>query len=111
MARVIFLLINKHYYHVIHGTTEASVRYRKQRMGEAKLVPLQTASQSYESLIGGKSVAAQGGRTIDVICPSDGSIFAKTPRSGQADVDMAVQAHVLPSTLSGVGSPPPSAAG
>src|SRR5690606_30550641 len=35
---------------------------------------------------------AQDGRTIDVICPSDGKVFATLARSGTADVDAAVQA-------------------
>lgn len=46
---------------------------------------------NYSNFISGKASAARDGRTIDVICPSDGQIFATIPRSGSADVDVAVR--------------------
>lgn len=44
------------------------------------------------NLIGGKWVAAADGRTIDVLSPSDGAVFAKIARGTTADVDAAVAA-------------------
>ena len=48
-------------------------------------------------LIGGKSVDSLSGLRIDVVCPSDGKVFASIPASGEADVDRAVKAarHAL----------------
>jgi aldehyde dehydrogenase (NAD+) len=43
-------------------------------------------------LIDGKSVDSLSGQRIDVVCPSDGKVFASIPASGPADVDRAVQA-------------------
>ena len=43
-------------------------------------------------VIGGKSVAASSGSEIDVVCPSDGLVFASIPASGAEDVDRAVHA-------------------
>ena len=47
---------------------------------------------AYRNLIGGRSLAAQDGRTVDAVCPSDGRAFASMPRSGAADVEAAVKA-------------------
>ena len=44
------------------------------------------------NLIGGERVPARDDRTIDVICPSDGLVFAAIARSGAADIDAAVNA-------------------
>jgi aldehyde dehydrogenase (NAD+) len=44
------------------------------------------------NLVGGKRVPAADDRTIDVVCPSDGTLFAAIARSGAADVDAAVKA-------------------
>ena len=44
------------------------------------------------NLIGGKWVAAGDGRTLDVLSPSDGAVFAKIARGGAADVNAAVAA-------------------
>ena len=61
-------------------------------------MPVQAASKAeaesvrgHENFIGGKSQPAQDGRTIDVVCPSDGKVFAAIARSGAADVDAAVR--------------------
>lgn len=44
------------------------------------------------NLIGGADVEALDGRSIDVLCPSDGLAFARIARSGPGDVDKAVAA-------------------
>ncbi len=44
------------------------------------------------NIIGGRLVPALDGRTLDVLCPSDGEAFAAIARSGAADVDAAVGA-------------------
>jgi aldehyde dehydrogenase (NAD+) len=49
------------------------------------------ASATFGNLIGGKGSAARDGRTIDVLCPSDGGVFATIPRSGAEEVDLAVR--------------------
>jgi aldehyde dehydrogenase (NAD+) len=46
----------------------------------------------YENLIGGKWQPASDGRTLDMVSPSDGQVFAKIARGTKADVDAAVQA-------------------
>ena len=43
-------------------------------------------------VIGGKGVAASSGAEIDVVCPSDGLLFASIPASDAEDVDRAVRA-------------------
>lgn len=50
------------------------------------------AIEEYANFIAGKTSPALDGRTIDVICPSDGQVFAAIARSGPADVDAAVKA-------------------
>ena len=50
------------------------------------------ATPLYLNLVGGKRVPAADDRTIDVVCPSDGTLFAAIARSGAADVDAAVKA-------------------
>ncbi len=54
-------------------------------------------SRAFMQLIGGKSVDSLSGLRIDVVCPSDGKVFASIPASGEADVDRAVKAarHAL----------------
>jgi len=42
--------------------------------------------------VDGKLVDSLSGQRIDVVCPSDGEVFATIPASGAADVDVAVQA-------------------
>jgi aldehyde dehydrogenase (NAD+) len=44
------------------------------------------------NIIGGARRPALDGRTIEVVCPSDGLPFAAIPRSGPADIDAAVAA-------------------
>ncbi|WP_274426347.1 aldehyde dehydrogenase family protein [Chelativorans sp. YIM 93263] len=43
-------------------------------------------------IIDGKSVDAVSGERINVVCPSDGQVFASIPASGKADIDQAVGA-------------------
>ena len=50
------------------------------------------ALRAFSNLIGGKSLPARDGRTVDVVCPSDGRAFATLPRSGAAEIDAAVRA-------------------
>ena len=44
------------------------------------------------NLIGGESVPAADGRTIDLVNPTTGEVFARSPQSGEADVDRAYRA-------------------
>jgi aldehyde dehydrogenase (NAD+) len=46
----------------------------------------------YLNLIGRDRRGAKDGRTLEVLCPSDGKPFASIPRSGAADIDDAVRA-------------------
>lgn len=46
----------------------------------------------HANIVDGRRVPAADGRTLDVVCPSDGVVFATMPRSGLADVDAAVAA-------------------
>ena len=46
----------------------------------------------HTNVIGGKSVGASDGATMEVICPSDGRAFARLPRSTAGDIDAAVKA-------------------
>src|SRR3954469_25979013 len=43
-------------------------------------------------VIDGRSVDSLSGLRIDVVCPSDGKVFASIPASAEADVDRAVRA-------------------
>ena len=61
-------------------------------MGEAQLITFYGDNKAYENLIGGNGCAAIDGRWIEVVCPSDGRVFATIPRPGIQDVDLAVQA-------------------
>jgi aldehyde dehydrogenase (NAD+) len=45
-----------------------------------------------KNIICGKSVDSIAGERIDVVCPSDGVVFASIARSRQADVDAAIAA-------------------
>ena len=47
---------------------------------------------AFMNLIDGKSVDSLSGARIDVVCPSDGKVFASIPASGAVDVDRAVKA-------------------
>ena len=51
-----------------------------------------TGSRAFRQVIGGRSVPALSGGEIEVVCPSDGKVFATIPASGEADVDLAVRA-------------------
>jgi acyl-CoA reductase-like NAD-dependent aldehyde dehydrogenase len=44
------------------------------------------------NVIGGRLCGAADGRTLDVLCPSDGLAFAAIARSGPAEIDAAVKA-------------------
>ncbi|QKV19294.1 aldehyde dehydrogenase family protein [Oricola thermophila] len=44
------------------------------------------------NLVAGNRVDAASGERIDVVCPSDGAVFASIPRSAAVDVDAAVAA-------------------
>jgi 1-pyrroline dehydrogenase len=50
------------------------------------------AVKSYQQLIGGKSVDAASGQTLDIENPANGEVIAKVPASAAADVDRAVEA-------------------
>jgi aldehyde dehydrogenase (NAD+) len=47
--------------------------------------------RAFMQVIGGRTVDALSGERIDVVCPSDGRVFASVPASGAADVDRAVR--------------------
>ena len=53
-----------------------------------------TAGQdlAFMQVIDGRHQDAASGERIDVVCPSDGEVFASIPRGRQADVDLAVAA-------------------
>ncbi|TMV04230.1 aldehyde dehydrogenase family protein [Ruegeria sediminis] len=61
-------------------------------MDATELTRPETRLTSYRNLIGGRSVDAQDGRKLDVLCPSDGIAFGSIPRSGAAEIDLAVRA-------------------
>ncbi|MBX3598646.1 MAG: aldehyde dehydrogenase family protein [Rhizobiaceae bacterium] len=46
---------------------------------------------AFMQFVDGRAVDALSGERIDVICPSDGAVFASIPASGAADVDRAVK--------------------
>jgi betaine-aldehyde dehydrogenase len=50
------------------------------------------AAQVLTNFIGGAAVAAQDGRTTDLVNPSTGTVFASAPLSGPADIDAACRA-------------------
>ncbi len=54
----------------------------------------QTTSQgrAFMNVIDGRECEALSEARIDVVCPSDGMVFASIPASGAADVDLAVAA-------------------
>lgn len=51
-----------------------------------------TSVRVFRQVIGGRRADAVSGRRLDVVCPSDGRVFASIPASGAADVDAAVNA-------------------
>ncbi len=48
--------------------------------------------RAFMQVVDGKPVDSLSGERLDVVCPSDGKVFASVPRAGAADVDRAVQA-------------------
>ena len=46
----------------------------------------------FMQVVDGNCVDSLSGERIDVVCPSDGKVFASIPASGKADVDRAVGA-------------------
>ena len=46
--------------------------------------------RAFMQIVGGKPVDSLSGERIEVVCPSDGKVFASIPASGKADVDRAV---------------------
>lgn len=48
--------------------------------------------EAFMQVVDGQKVDALSGRRIDVVCPSDGQVFASIPAAGEADVDRAVKA-------------------
>ena len=50
------------------------------------------AGPFHATFVGGADVEAVDGRTLDVVCPSDGLPFARIARSGAPDVAQAVAA-------------------
>jgi aldehyde dehydrogenase (NAD+) len=46
--------------------------------------------KEYFSFIDGEFAGARSGQTIDMVCPSDGRVFATIPRSAAEDIDQAV---------------------
>jgi aldehyde dehydrogenase (NAD+) len=46
----------------------------------------------FMQVVDGDPVDSLSGERIDVVCPSDGKVFASVPASGKADVDRAVRA-------------------
>jgi len=50
------------------------------------------ALKAYGNIIDGRIGPARDGRTIEVLCPSDGAAFATIPRAGATEIDEAVAA-------------------
>ena len=48
--------------------------------------------RAFMQIVDGKPVDSLSGERIEVVCPSDGKVFASIPASGKADVDRAVDA-------------------
>ena len=48
--------------------------------------------RAFMQIVDGKPVDSLSGERIEVLCPSDGKVFASVPASGKADVDRAVAA-------------------
>ncbi|GAB4357269.1 MAG: aldehyde dehydrogenase family protein [Oricola sp.] len=59
---------------------------------DTKLLREVAEGRAATNVIGGRMTGAEGGGRVDVVCPSDGAVFASIPRSGAADVDAAVAA-------------------
>ena len=47
---------------------------------------------TFQNLIGGRWMDASDSRTVDMVCPSDGRVFARIARGTKLDVDSAVKA-------------------
>jgi len=58
----------------------------------ARLAVDDTATTTFQNLIGGKWLDASDGRTLDMVSPSDGRAFARIARGTKQDVDSAVAA-------------------
>jgi aldehyde dehydrogenase (NAD+) len=54
------------------------------------LLPQNVSTLTFYNWIDGSRVESVDGRQLDVLCPSDGRVFATIPRSGPDDVDKAV---------------------
>ena len=54
--------------------------------------PADEAVITFQNLIGGQWQPASDGRTVDMVSPSDGQVFARIARGTKADVDAAVKA-------------------
>ena len=54
--------------------------------------PLEDSVAAYQNLIGGRWQTASDGRTLDMVSPSDGKVFARIARGTKGDVDAAVKA-------------------
>jgi aldehyde dehydrogenase (NAD+) len=59
---------------------------------EPTVVNLATARERYFMIVGGRQTDALSNERIDVVCPSDGRVFASIPRGQARDVDRAVAA-------------------
>lgn len=53
---------------------------------------LSQATKTYQMLIGGKSVGAVNGETFETVSPTTNQPIARVPRSGLADVELAIRA-------------------
>ena len=45
--------------------------------------------ETFHNIVDGKAVAAADGRTLDIVDPSTGEVYATSPLSGPDDVDAA----------------------
>ncbi|WP_173934887.1 aldehyde dehydrogenase family protein [Chelativorans sp. Marseille-P2723] len=61
-------------------------------MGSSHLSSSVAEGRAFMQVIDGKSLDSLSGNRVEVVCPSDGRVFASFPASGEADVDSAVQA-------------------
>ena len=52
--------------------------------------------ETIHNIVDGKAVAAADGRTLDIVDPSTGEVYATSPLSGADDVDAAFPGPAAP---------------
>ena len=57
--------------------------------------------ETFHNIVDGKAVAAADGRTLDIVDPSTGEVYATSPLSGPDDVDTAFRSAAPPTAATG----------